>query len=692
MNHAKVISGSAKSGKVLQAEQSCKDPAVGTLSKLTILAAMLLLAGLGLELSLSGGQQSQTFDEADHILAGYRYWMCSDFSANPEHPPLVKLVATVPLLWMKVESPAPLCGYPDPSTDRDFADGRDFLYSNNAESILFRTRLFACFFTIFLAVLVFWSAHSMFGAGAGLIALTIFTFEPNIVAHGFLVTTDMGLACCLYGAVFAFYLYLKARSIRRLALAGVLAGATVAAKHSGVLILPILLAIAVADLRLCPKPTSSDKRATLTKRLPRMLEEFACIGLMAYVTLWAIYAFRFSARPGLDTMAFARVDLSPGATPSSFARGFGLLLRLHFLPESYLVGLKHVLSTVHRGGPVFLLGKTYPTGRWFYFPAVFLVKSTLGFLSLFILSAATLFIRGNKAKRTLAVLIIPPVLFFAVCLMSNLDLGIRHILPIYPFLIVIAAAGTWELRHYRVARYFIAILIVFHVVSSLRSFPDYIPYANEAWGGTRNTYKLLGASNADWGQSLRTINRYVQANGIGECWIAYLSTADTTYYSNPCHMLPSAEDGKSHDDMSDPRVNGTLLIGANELEWATDLSPYAQFRDIKPSHNIGGSVLVFQGPFELPRAFALSQINRTGILCHQHKYVEAIAEARKAVAAVPEIFSTHAALARALASAHRDNEAHREYQVAISLAATTQPEYHRNISEQLKNELHNLTP
>jgi 4-amino-4-deoxy-L-arabinose transferase-like glycosyltransferase len=686
------MSEGAQCGAVLQSERSCAGQGpLNTSSKFATFIAALLLVGLALQLSLSGRQQSQTFDEADHILAGYRYWMCSDFSANPEHPPLVKLVASVPLLLMKVKGPAPLCGYPEPSTERDFADGRTFLYSNNAESILFSTRLFACFFTIFLGVLVFKSAHLMFGTGPALIALTIYSFEPNILAHGFLVTTDMGLACCLYGAVFTFYCYLEERSIGRLALAGILAGCTVAAKHSGVVIIPILLVIAIADLAMREALTSEDPRSIFRKRRLMMLGGLTCIGLIAYVTVWAFYAFRFSARPGSEATVLLRVGLTPEPR-RLLGRGFTFLLHMHFLPESYLLGLKHVLSAVHGGGPVFLLGRSYPNGRWFYFPAVFLLKSTLGFLLLLILGSVGLFLTKSRNKRALSTMIIPPVLFMAICLGSNLDIGVRHILPIYPFLIMIAAAGVWDLRKYWAARYLLASLIAIHVVSSLRSFPDYIPYANEAFGGPTNTYKMLGASNADWGQSLRAINRYVQANEVGECWIAYLTNADPTYYPTPCRLLPTAERWISRDDMSEPRVQGTLLIGANELEWTRDLSPYAQLRNLVPSQSIGGSVLVFRGQFELPMAFALSRINRAAILIHQGQCAEAIIAAREAVTAAPEIFSTHAALARAFAAAHRDNEAQTEYQTAILLAESVDPEYHPGALEELRRELRQLTP
>jgi 4-amino-4-deoxy-L-arabinose transferase-like glycosyltransferase len=655
--------------------------------KYAICIAALLLACMMAELSFAGKQQSQTFDEADHILAGYRYWKCSDFAANPEHPPMVKLVASFPLLFHKLSNPSPLCGYANPSTRRDFLNGRAFLYSNDVDSILFQTRLFASLFTVALGAVLFASAYMMFGLGPALIALTMFVFEPNILAHGFLVTTDMGLTCCLYSAVFAFYLYLEKRTKRRLVLTGILTGTALAAKHSGVLVFPILLAIAIVDLTVRPQCRSANKQSPVSERLFSLAVTLVFIGAIAYVTLWAFYGFRFAARPGAHVMAIPVVDPARGSLLKALTIAFTGLLHIHFLPESYLYGLKHVLAALQEGGPIFILGKTYSTGRWFYFPAVFIVKSTLGFLLLLLLATMALFFARNKNTRALSIFVIPPALYLAFCFPSNLNVGIRHLLPVYPFLIVLAAAGTWEFSKYRAARYLAALLIALHVVSSLASFPNYIPYSNEAFGGTKNTYKVLGASNVDWGQSLKAISNYVRTNHISDCWIAYLTSADPTYYETGCKLLPTAAAWVSRDDMSGPEVEGTLLIGASELEGTWEMNPYSQFRRTVPAENISGTVLVFHGRFHLPLAFVLSQINLSRRYSEQGHSAEAVDAARKAVAVAPDTFPPHAELARALLAARRIAEARAEYQVAISLARSVHLAYSRRDLAELEEEL-----
>ncbi len=644
--------------------------------------AVFLFAWVSIVLCLVGRQESQTFDEANHILAGYRYWMCADFAANSEHPPMVKLLATVPLLFQNVKVPIPLCGSSH-SPHQDFLDGRAFLYSNDADSILFRTRLFAAVFTVALGVIVFVSARRMFGDGPAVIALAIFVFEPNILAHGFLVTTDMALACCLYAAVFAFYRYLEKPMTSRLIVTGVLAGTALAAKHSGILVFPILAALALAELMNASEPESK------SKRFFGLLTALAFVGLIAYVTLWSFYGFRFQAQPGPHVRVSAlQLTQAHGATAlKDLFLGLG---RFHLLPEAYLNGFQRVARLLRAGGDVFILGKMYPTGRWFYFPLVLLVKSTLGFLALLLLAAVTLIVAPITQRRALTSLVIPPLLFLVACLPAKLNLGIRHILPLYPFIIVLAAAGAWEFCKRWRGRCAVVLLLALHAISSLASFPNYIPYSNELFGGTAKTYKLLDESNVNWGQSLKSIQSYIRKNAVRNCWLAYATSADPTYYQIGCKYLPSPYSWISRDDMTGAEVEGTLLIGTSELVGPPESNPYAQFRADTPDDQINGTVLVFHGKFTLPLAFATALTNRASILRERGDVAAAVETARKAIAAAPNSFRSHAELARALAAGNHIDDARKEYQLAAALALSSNPEFNSWYVAEIMNEIREL--
>ena len=654
--------------------------------KWAVYIAILLLAWLAVELCLAGRQQSATYDEADHIFAGYRYWMCSDFGSNFETPPLVKLVSAIPLPLQKLKVPVLLCGATHSTTSdfSDLADAGAFLYSNDADSILFQTRVFASLFTLVLGALLFESAYVAFGVEPALIALTIFVFDPNILAHGFLVTTDMGLACCLYSTVYAFYLYLERRANRWLVATGVMAGATLAVKHSGLIVFPLLVALALAEFT-AERHTSANKPWT-SNRIVKMASALVFVALISYAILWAFYGFRFASQPHARVMSLVHAeDNSSGKLSTNL---FLYSLRAHLLPEAYLFGLKHVISTVRGGSPIFLLGKTYAAGKWFYFPAVLLIKSTFGFLFLLLLGAWVLILARGKSRRALSMLTIPPLLFLILCLPARLNIGIRHVLPVYPFLIVLAATGAWELCKYRSGKYVVGSLIVLHAISALHSFPNYIPYSNEMFGGTTRTYRVLSDSNVDWGQSLKAIKRYVDKNAVKDCWVAYPLSAPPDYYPTECRFLPVGY--ASHDDMSGPDVEGTVLIGTWNLLGPEERNPYVQFRYLAPIANIAGTVLVFRGRFALPLAFALSQINRAKALSEEGRVAEAVGAARKAVGLAPDFFLSHAELARSLTAANRFEDARREYQSALALAGGRHAEYNELDRVQLETELRGL--
>ncbi len=170
-------------------------------------------------------------------LPGYRSWTHADFGLNPEHPPLLKLLATTPLLWSQPKSPALEERY---FKEDAFLRGKEFLYQNDPDKILARTRTVAASLTLLAALVVFFGTREMFGRGAAFIALTLLTFDPNLLAHGALITTDVGLACFMFLSVYMFYRFVKSPSALRLIMAGVAVGFVLAVKHTGLLVLPIL--------------------------------------------------------------------------------------------------------------------------------------------------------------------------------------------------------------------------------------------------------------------------------------------------------------------------------------------------------------------------------------------------------------------------------------------------------------------
>ena len=161
-------------------------------SRGTTICVVALICLFLVELGVIARRTSITWDEDDHIYAGYMSLTRGDFGLNPEHPPVVKQLAAIPLLPLDLKMPA--------LENREFKHeaflgGKDFIFRNDAETILFRARMAAVLLTLLLAILVFFAAREMFGVEAALIALTLLVFDPNVLAHGAVVGTDMGLTC-----------------------------------------------------------------------------------------------------------------------------------------------------------------------------------------------------------------------------------------------------------------------------------------------------------------------------------------------------------------------------------------------------------------------------------------------------------------------------------------------------------------
>jgi hypothetical protein len=645
-------------------------------SRLQASAVAALLIVLLLEVSLSIRRETQTWDEACHIFAGYSYWTRGDFGMNPEHPPLLKLLATAPLLSLSLRVP------PHPnifSKEEDFTTAADFVYGNDAEKILFRTRMTAASLTLALALILFLAAKEMFGSGAALIALTLFVFEPTVLAHGALVTTDMAMSCFLLATVYCFYRYVRLPTAPRLILTAFAAGLALASKHSGILIFPILIVLALTAL--LGRKENLAKPTTRSRQALRLAGALIVISFISVAALWASYGFRLHPRPSLDAQARV-VNYAARLHHPVQAQMIAGFARRHLLPESYLFGLADVGFTAGFSH-TYLLGRVYPHGVWYYFPVAFVIKSSLALVLLLLLVPLAIFWHRTEHRRELLFLTIPALIYLAVAMASRMNIGVRHILPIFPFLFVLAGwAAAKLIERRRSWAYIVAMVLVFDIVSSLRAFPVYIAYANELWGGPANTYKYLSDSNADWAQQLKSVKKYLDRHGVKNCWFAYFGevAADPSYYGIPCKPLTTIASVWLQPSIDVPaHIDGPVLISAGVLsgyEFGPDsLNPYDQFQRIRPAAVIEHGVFVFDGHFDIALASALNHVTQAQLLAKQNRLDQALAEAQLAVALAPDSIQTQSGLGFLLLQLKRQDEAREHLQKALALAETVHPEF-----------------
>jgi tetratricopeptide (TPR) repeat protein len=663
---------------------------------LTLAAVVALLIAILLQLALLARHNSATWDEPDHTYAAYIQATHGDFGLNPEHPPLLKFLAALPLLRMHLQQP-PLLD--QPYRLQEVRGGKAFLFQNDADTILLRARLAASVLTFLLALLVFLSTREMFGTGAGLIALALIAFDPTLLAHSALITTDAGQACFLLWTVYAFYRYLKLPTFPRLAAVGLVAGLALATKHSSVLLFPMLALLALVEI-FASSPLAS---STATPEHPlysrrqsaaRLAVALFIVAAISVFVLWSWYGFRYAARPvGLSLNPSMSAMLARVPSPLE-GRALGLIDRLHLLPQSYTYGFAHVLIQ-SKAFTSYLLGVIYPHPVWFYFPIAMLIKSTLTFLALLGITLWAIVTGRLRARREILTMVIPAAVYMVFAMAGGMNIGVRHVLPVYIFLSVLIA-GAASILIQRNPRWLpvVIVLLAFQAVSVLHAFPAYVSYANEAFGGPANVHNYLSDSSSDWGQQLKSVDRYLTAHKIDNCWFAYFGegVADYSYYGIPCKPLITADSlyfDAPHDVPTS--IDGPVLLSAGILsgfEFGPGaLNPYEQFKTLKPVAVIDYGVFIYTGHFDIPLAAALSHVQKSAVLIQQKNYTAALVESQQAESLAPESAKVNEQLGNALDAAGQPAAALPFFRKALALATAIEPAFQSAAIARLQHRL-----
>lgn len=628
-------------------------------------AALALAALFGLQLYLHASRTSPVVDEPVHLLAGYRHLSCGDYAFNPEHPPLLKQVTALPLLWMQVTPPALPCDSGFTSKPITFALGNEFLIANAIERVVLPARLAACLFSLLLAWVLYRAGNRMLGAWGGAAAVGILALEPSLIAHGSLVTTDMIITAATMTAMLAMFRARELRPATAILSMGLAIGFMLAAKHSAIVILPGLFLTFLLDAFFSRRAQGNAWSPAKSAML------LSGASLLALFVLWAFYEFRYAAAPGqahgID-LAEHLAQLGPAGIADRFSGKVLLALGgLRVFPESYLLGVADIIATGDR--PSRILGHAYPTGQWFYFPLALSIKTSIPLLLLAPIGVISLFRRTDK-RRVLLYLVLPPALYFLVCMTSGITIGIRHVLPVYPFLIMLAVAGAQALWGAgRAWKFGLCVLFAYQLVTVARISPDYIPFANDLWGGSDRTHLLLSDTNVEWGQSVKRVGNYVREQHVDRCWFVGVGSPELHRREQPCALLPDGYRWLVLDAVQPPVprvVEGTVFLGVRMLP-PRGGPEYLPLLGSGRASLLAGSILVFKGRFDLPLVAALSHARRADALVAAGQYAAAVEDARLGVALGPEDPRTRISLAAALASHGQGDAALAELAVARRL-------------------------
>lgn len=536
-----------------------------------LLAAVVaaLLAQLAFAMASTAAAQSPTIDEPVYIGAGVTYLREHDLRYNPEHPPLTKILIGAGAVLGGARLDASYTG-----NQQDV--GRHLLYEsgNDAQRVLLAARVPVMVLTLLFGLVVFGFARDLTGAAGGVAALALYAFSPDVIAHGSLATLDVPAAGFLLTSVWPAW-RARRRPRRCVPLAGAALGAAVATKMSVLPAVPVLLALVAVSVWWSRRSRGAGRPAAAG------LLSAAAAGVVAVAAVWAAYLavdprLRWTAPDGVPAIGGLR-GLATGLLP---------------FPEPFRDGLRVQFGFEDMRWTGFLFGDTYLGSRWYYLPAALLVKTPLGMLALWVAGVAAM-AALPRLRPAAPYVLAPPAVLLAVAMTGHRDLGVRYAIFVPVFLAVAAAGVTvvrWRGARWRGVRWRWAPaaawgLVLFVAVSSLRAYPYYLPYSNEAFGGPAGTHLYLHDSNVDWGQDLgRLADRLRDRYPGEEVWLAYKGSGVPSYYgiraSDPLAVPPD-------------RVHGLLVVSDS---WIAKDDPRLAplIASSEPVDEVGHSITIFR--------------------------------------------------------------------------------------------------
>lgn len=547
-----------------------RKPAVSTLLAVFILACLLGLSLLG------ALYDAPIADEPVHIAAGASYLATGDFRMNPEHPPLVKLLAAIPVLiaGARVQTDGPAWK----NTDK-WVFGSQFVFENRIapRTIVFLARLPMILLTLAFGLMLSLWVKKKFGAWPAVVLLAVYAFDPMTLSHGHYVTTDLAAAFTFALVLMSLDRFFALPSKPNGWLVALFMAIAMLTKFSLVILWPILVLAYLARWWHAPRTPLPWSVRGLFKLLGQ-----CCI--VSFVLAFIVYGFEIK-KPYNDPIVHqlyakrAAIVVSPDyqrltsfeqtvlkQTDPATVSGQRLETLLKSVPipaYSYLSGLIAVTGHNYTGHSHSFLGQTGDKGSIWYFPVAWFVKTPMAIAILTLLGLVA-FIRKRAwiQSFTPLLLTIAGLTYIASAITSNLNIGYRHLMPVLPVL-----AGLVTLAVIRAGRSksvwqqgVVFGLLGFGLLSPLRAFPHMLAYYTELIGGTQNGHAFMLDSNLDWGQSDREASDYVRANNISLAGTTRSGPDDRGAYGFSPTPVPTDTDLAGHEPPT-----GWYLISGNAL-------------------------------------------------------------------------------------------------------------------------------
>jgi 4-amino-4-deoxy-L-arabinose transferase-like glycosyltransferase len=576
-----------------------------------MLAAIVMLAMCAVQFAVMQGD-SQANDESFHLLTGYRYLKTGSLSLGCEHPPLAQLVAATPLLALNLRLPGP---HAEAGDRAQAAQEREFLYGNTypADTILRWARSAALVWLVLLGWLIAWWTRRHFGPVPALVALLLLASDPAFLAHGHYTDNDVPVTLCFLAAVLSWNKFLQSGRTSGAVLCGVLSGVAISTKYSSLLLFPMYVLL----YGLSWWRQSGDFRHSwghLTKNMAVLL------GTM-FLAVFAIFHFEFRPLIPMELMEnpepvsvkiLKHKELLGGLAPAILShpdrlRLLDTLLQHTPVPAaSFFRGLFLIMR--HSSGErstYYLLGKYSERGWWYYFPVVMAVKTPTATILLFLLAVAMatqVLLRDGwrAAAGKLArcspdwyALTVPPLFYFLVSLESHINIGIRHVLPMYPFIFIWMAAVLFSLSRVTVPNWVRGAAVAcmaLGMAETAMEVPNYLGFFNVASGGPRVGLNYVVDSNLDWGQDLKRLKTYLASHRVTNPCLSSFGIGQPEDYGIIWQPVP--------DSLEEAQRLGCVVVMSNtQFEFdGGKRRHYWWLRNLTPTDFVGSSFRVFQLP------------------------------------------------------------------------------------------------
>jgi 4-amino-4-deoxy-L-arabinose transferase-like glycosyltransferase len=513
-----------------------------------VVLALILIASV--RIAATWSVYNHTVDEPAHVACGMEWLAEGQYLWEPQHPPLARVAAAL--------GPYLIGDRPQHSPRNvpfaQFKEGSAILFSNGRYDLALTLARAGVLPFFWVACLVtWWWGTRYFGRAAGMIAVFVFTFLQPVLAHSGLATTDMALTAFLGAAFLAGLVWLEEPTTRYALLLGAMLGLTVLSKFSCLVFLPAASALAFAWYWVSERPGGARLLAAVRSRLPG----FALAAAVAVILVWAGYRFHFGpVHPGGVNMP----------APELFA------------------GVDQVRAHNAEGHDSYLLGQRSSSGFWDFYLVGLAVKTPLPVLALLLVGMLAVWRTRRKFPRRLLPLAYGAGILL-VGMFSRINIGIRHVLPMYMSFALLAAAGIMHLMEHAGRRPWVRItfagLLLWFAAGSLAAHPDYLPWFNELAGS--HPEDILADSDLDWGQDIKRLAHRLHERGATDVTFDRYSVIDLQALGFP----------RVHRMMRDYPSAGWNALGVG-LWKESDLFRWPD--DIPPTERVGKSILLWYIP------------------------------------------------------------------------------------------------